>query len=72
MVHKCYTEFSSLNRYPIYIVPSRNNEKELEACFLTYHTLSSSFEGIAIFLFFESIIVVQIVVFSNIIVSDCV
>ncbi|BAT89800.1 hypothetical protein VIGAN_06086700 [Vigna angularis var. angularis] len=58
--------------YPIYIVPSRNNEKELEACFLTYHTLSSSFEGIAIFLFFESIIVVQIVVFSNIIVSDCV
>ncbi|WVZ16967.1 hypothetical protein V8G54_009949 [Vigna mungo] len=47
IVHKCYTEFSSLNRYPIYIVPSRNNEKELEACFLTYHTLPSSFEGVA-------------------------
>ncbi|ESW24495.1 hypothetical protein PHAVU_004G135500 [Phaseolus vulgaris] len=33
--------------YPIYTVPSRNNEKELEACFLTYHTLSSSFEDCA-------------------------
>lgn len=30
--------------YPIYTVPSRKNEKDLEACFLTYHTLSSSFQ----------------------------
>lgn len=33
--------------YPIYTVPTRNNEKDLEACFLTYHTLSSSFQDCA-------------------------
>ncbi|KAL2967619.1 hypothetical protein AAZX31_16G185900 [Glycine max] len=33
--------------YPIYTVPCRNTEKDLEACFLTYHTLSSSFEDCA-------------------------
>ncbi|XP_027358327.1 uncharacterized protein LOC113867294 isoform X2 [Abrus precatorius] len=31
--------------YPIYTIPSRKNEKDLEACFLTFHTLSSSFQG---------------------------
>ncbi|KAL4374347.1 hypothetical protein S245_016968 [Arachis hypogaea] len=30
--------------YPIYTIPSRKNDKDLEACFLTYHTLSSSFQ----------------------------
>ncbi|GKV13876.1 hypothetical protein SLEP1_g24838 [Rubroshorea leprosula] len=29
--------------YPIYHIPSKQNEKDLSACFLTYHTLSSSF-----------------------------
>ncbi|KAK7314829.1 hypothetical protein VNO77_33357 [Canavalia gladiata] len=33
--------------YPIYTVPNRRNEKDLEACFLTYHTLSSSFQDCA-------------------------
>ncbi|KAJ4844485.1 hypothetical protein Tsubulata_006321 [Turnera subulata] len=30
--------------YPIYHIPSRRNEKDLSTCFLTYHTLSSSFQ----------------------------
>ncbi|KAJ4713724.1 Protein of unknown function (DUF789) [Melia azedarach] len=30
--------------YPIYHIPSRKNEKDLSTCFLTYHTLSSSFQ----------------------------
>ncbi|CAK8532374.1 unnamed protein product [Lathyrus sativus] len=30
--------------YPIYTIPSRKNDKDMEACFLTYHTLSSSFQ----------------------------
>ncbi|XP_010549591.1 PREDICTED: uncharacterized protein LOC104820723 isoform X2 [Tarenaya hassleriana] len=30
--------------YPIYHIPSRKNEKDLSACFLSYHTLSSSFQ----------------------------
>ncbi|KAI4351950.1 hypothetical protein L6164_006248 [Bauhinia variegata] len=30
--------------YPIYPIPSRKNEKDLATCFLTYHTLSSSFQ----------------------------
>ncbi|XP_028783192.1 uncharacterized protein LOC114739307 isoform X1 [Neltuma alba] len=30
--------------YPIYSIPSVKNEKDLETCFLTYHTLSSSFQ----------------------------
>ncbi|XP_054781704.1 uncharacterized protein LOC129288911 [Prosopis cineraria] len=30
--------------YPIYAIPSVKNEKDLETCFLTYHTLSSSFQ----------------------------
>ncbi|XP_062118073.1 uncharacterized protein LOC133831697 isoform X2 [Humulus lupulus] len=30
--------------YPIYQIPSRKNVKDLSASFLTYHTLSSSFE----------------------------
>ncbi|KAF7813388.1 uncharacterized protein G2W53_034364 [Senna tora] len=33
--------------YPIYSIPSQKNEKDLTACFLTYHTLSSSFEDAA-------------------------
>ncbi|MED6197108.1 hypothetical protein PIB30_053594 [Stylosanthes scabra] len=33
--------------YPIYTIPSRKNDKDLEACFLTYHTLSSSFQDCA-------------------------
>ncbi|KDO56014.1 hypothetical protein CISIN_1g019725mg [Citrus sinensis] len=32
--------------YPIYHIPSRKNEKDLSTCFLTYHTLSSIFQGI--------------------------
>ncbi|KAJ6673096.1 T15D22.8 [Salix viminalis] len=32
--------------YPIYHIPSQGNEKDLSTCFLTYHTLSSSFQGI--------------------------
>ncbi|XP_024026923.1 uncharacterized protein LOC21387794 [Morus notabilis] len=31
--------------YPIYHIPCRKNEKDLSASFLTYHTLSSSFQG---------------------------
>ncbi|XP_061951146.1 uncharacterized protein LOC133674157 isoform X2 [Populus nigra] len=30
--------------YPIYHIPSQGNEKDLSSCFLTYHTLSSSFQ----------------------------
>lgn len=30
--------------YPIYHIPCRKNEKDLSACFLTYHTLSSTFQ----------------------------
>ncbi|KAI4347398.1 hypothetical protein L6164_008213 [Bauhinia variegata] len=30
--------------YPIYPIPSMKNEKDLATCFLTYHTLSSSFQ----------------------------
>ncbi|KAI9175138.1 hypothetical protein LWI28_027918 [Acer negundo] len=30
--------------YPIYHIPSRKNYKDLSTCFLTYHTLSSSFQ----------------------------
>ncbi|XP_077247204.1 uncharacterized protein LOC143886913 [Tasmannia lanceolata] len=30
--------------YPIYHIPTGRNVKELSACFLTYHTLSSSFQ----------------------------
>ncbi|KAI9087811.1 hypothetical protein K1719_030141 [Acacia pycnantha] len=33
--------------YPIYSIPSQKNEKDLAACFLTFHTLSSSFEDCA-------------------------
>ncbi|KAK2367326.1 hypothetical protein QL285_080624 [Trifolium repens] len=33
--------------YPIYSIPSRKNDKDMEACFLTYHTLSSSFQDSA-------------------------
>eukprot|EP00258_Populus_trichocarpa_P029780 XP_024445799.1 uncharacterized protein LOC18107913 isoform X3 [Populus trichocarpa] len=32
--------------YPIYHIPSQGNEKDLSSCFLTYHTLSSSFQVI--------------------------
>ncbi|XP_021890868.1 uncharacterized protein LOC110809367 [Carica papaya] len=30
--------------YPIYHIPSQKNEKDLSACFLSYHTLSSCFQ----------------------------
>ncbi|KAG6625161.1 uncharacterized protein LOC122299781 [Carya illinoinensis] len=30
--------------YPIYHIPSQKNEKDLSACFLSYHTLSSTFQ----------------------------
>lgn len=40
---------SLLIRYPIYHIPSQRNDKDLSTCFLTYHTLSSSFQGILIF-----------------------
>ncbi|KAA8527965.1 hypothetical protein F0562_035166 [Nyssa sinensis] len=33
--------------YPIYHIPTKGNLKELSACFLTYHTLSSSFQDTA-------------------------
>ncbi|KAF7820277.1 uncharacterized protein G2W53_025732 [Senna tora] len=33
--------------YPIYSIPSRKNERGLETCFLTYHTLSASFQDCA-------------------------
>ncbi|KAJ6684034.1 hypothetical protein OIU85_007703 [Salix viminalis] len=32
--------------YPIYHIPSQGNDKDLSTCFLTYHTLSSSFQAI--------------------------
>ncbi|KAK3027618.1 hypothetical protein RJ639_042371 [Escallonia herrerae] len=32
--------------YPIYHIPTKGNVKDLSACFLTFHTLSSSFQGI--------------------------
>ncbi|XP_022994638.1 uncharacterized protein LOC111490289 isoform X2 [Cucurbita maxima] len=31
--------------YPIYHIPSQINDKDFSTCFLTYHTLSSSFQG---------------------------
>ncbi|XP_008802604.1 uncharacterized protein LOC103716400 [Phoenix dactylifera] len=30
--------------YPIYHIPARRNVKDLSACFLTYHTISSAFQ----------------------------
>ncbi|KAK9278979.1 hypothetical protein L1049_028561 [Liquidambar formosana] len=30
--------------YPIYHIPTQTNVKDLSTCFLTYHTLSSSFQ----------------------------
>lgn len=30
--------------YPIYHIPTRNSVKDLSACFLTYHTISSAFQ----------------------------
>ncbi|XP_059647242.1 uncharacterized protein LOC132293687 [Cornus florida] len=34
--------------YPIYHIPTKGNVKELSTCFLTYHTLSSSFQDAAL------------------------
>ncbi|KAJ6837129.1 uncharacterized protein M6B38_121310 [Iris pallida] len=34
----------SVSWYPIYHIPFRRNVKDLSACFLTYHTISSSFQ----------------------------
>ncbi|XP_031247306.1 uncharacterized protein LOC116105021 [Pistacia vera] len=34
--------------YPIYHIPSKKNEKDLSTCFLSYHTLSSSFQDSAV------------------------
>lgn len=34
--------------YPIYHIPSQKNEKDLAACFLSYHTLSSTFQDNAV------------------------
>ncbi|XP_010459396.1 PREDICTED: uncharacterized protein LOC104740482 [Camelina sativa] len=31
--------------YPIYHIPSRKMDKDLSTCFLSYHTLSSAFQG---------------------------
>uniref|UniRef100_A0A5B7BKS1 DUF789 domain-containing protein n=1 Tax=Davidia involucrata TaxID=16924 RepID=A0A5B7BKS1_DAVIN len=33
--------------YPIYHIPTKGNMRDLSACFLTYHTLSSSFQDTA-------------------------
>jgi len=35
--------------YPIYHIPSRKTDKDLSTCFLSYHTLSSAFQGICIY-----------------------
>jgi len=49
-LERCYIWCSLLmNRYPIYTIPSQKNDKDMEACFLTYHTLSSSSQGILLF-----------------------
>ncbi|KAK2989512.1 hypothetical protein RJ640_005404, partial [Escallonia rubra] len=34
--------------YPIYHIPTKGNVKDLSACFLTFHTLSSSFQDDAV------------------------
>ncbi|XP_031268367.1 uncharacterized protein LOC116126835 isoform X2 [Pistacia vera] len=36
--------------YPIYQIPTMRNVRELSACFLTYHKLSPSFEGLPNFI----------------------
>jgi hypothetical protein len=36
---------ATLIRYPIYHIPYQRNVKDLTACFLTYHTISSTFQG---------------------------
>ncbi|KAG8662961.1 hypothetical protein MANES_01G159500v8 [Manihot esculenta] len=36
--------FMAVAWYPIYHIPSQRNDKDLSTCFLTYHTLSSSFQ----------------------------
>ena len=41
---RVYDLFFSRVRYPIYHIPARRNVKDL-ASFLTYHTISSSFQG---------------------------
>lgn len=37
---------NNLRRYPIYHIPMGRTLKELSTCFLTYQTLSSSFQGL--------------------------
>ncbi|XP_020241790.1 uncharacterized protein LOC109820114 isoform X2 [Asparagus officinalis] len=34
----------SISWYPIYHIPARKNVKDLSSCFLTYHTISTSFQ----------------------------
>ncbi|CAK8532373.1 unnamed protein product [Lathyrus sativus] len=38
------TSWMVVSWYSIYTIPSRKNDKDMEACFLTYHTLPSSFQ----------------------------
>ena len=40
-------------RYPIYHIPMGRTIKDLSTCFLTYHTLSSSFQGALSVHFFQ-------------------
>jgi len=40
------TMFDCMCRYPIYHIPMNRSIKDLSTCFLTYHTLSSSFQDV--------------------------
>jgi hypothetical protein len=48
----CFTillpDHPSMIRYPIYHIPAHGNMKGISACFLTYHSISSVFQGIYI------------------------
>uniref|UniRef100_A0A1J3INM2 Uncharacterized protein n=1 Tax=Noccaea caerulescens TaxID=107243 RepID=A0A1J3INM2_NOCCA len=43
-VDMCPASWMAVSWYPIYTIPASRNEKDLTAAFLTYHTISSSFQ----------------------------
>lgn len=45
-----FVDVKTIFRYPIYHIPMGRTIKDLSTCFLTYHTLSSSFQGIYIYI----------------------
>lgn len=44
-INKIVDRSNKSYRYPIYHIPTGRTIRDLQTCFLTYHTLSSSFQG---------------------------